>query len=575
MIVAEQGAVPPSITYSSMTALPWDDEKRKPWRSRIPHYILSFEEWGCDIGKSDEALVDILLDKLAVKDAFGDRDHAVSYAKTLRTLRPPFVAAICGKWGSGKSTMLRYLVESLPPVVDGGVVLYFNAWRASLADDVMASFVSDMVKQLQDIGVVSNRFLMPWRAGKAMEALSDAAVEAFSDHSIATRFLAGTYQKARKQQLKQHKGARNAIAKLRDAYERVGEELASCGIAPFVLVDELDRCSPEDVVRVIEALRNLFCEKDELLTLMQARNGLNQKKRRIPFRFILTMDEEYVVRAFADQHRMSTHDANLYVSKFVQLRYHFPRRKWTTFTENLITKHKDSAYFPEGSASDFASLFTKLAVGSPREALRTLAYLVVWWQYHSDSPLLEDSLILKTLAKNGICDGLKRNLAVRLVNCYLLLFAWMKVVHPGIVIGILDIDFGPELSKCNGGSELQKILGPLFKHASCASERVHRQKTFLVDCPAGPGAPTGSDSGSGEAAEVEEQARGRPISEWSVDQTMQPAVFQMAEAVQRALAVPLSLLNQTETADSQPMDDEIITGIRKAIFESLKAVFDR
>lgn len=143
--------------------------------------------------------LDLLCETLAdpARDAFGYDSIAREMARTPRESTPPFVYAICGKWGIGKSSLLKFLVRRLPRPEDGAVIVYFNAWRSSIHKDILAKFVVSLVRQLEESEVVGSQLSRRSELKESLEVLAEASVEALSDLNIATRLFSGIFRLAR------------------------------------------------------------------------------------------------------------------------------------------------------------------------------------------------------------------------------------------------------------------------------------------------------------------------------------------------------------------------------------------
>jgi len=288
-----------------------------------------------------EEQIDLFSERLADldEDAFGYKDKAKKVAESLIQNKPPFVYAICGEWGSGKSTFLRYLLEYLPKPEENGVVIYFNAWRESLHKDVMMAFVHRMIEQLvatiisEDKEVVNKDKLI-----EGFKVLKKSAYNFFSSNLIAK--LVGTANpllglcigllsnmvKSSNENLQKanegENGYKEILEKEREfitQYENLSDLLSNNDINIYVIIDELDRCSPPVAVRMIESLRMFFTGPDELQCLCYKRNGIDANFPKIPFKYILAFDKDFITSAFSAEYQFgASTEGERYLEKFIR-----------------------------------------------------------------------------------------------------------------------------------------------------------------------------------------------------------------------------------------------------------------
>ncbi len=378
----------------------------------------------------DNSLIDFLSEKLVEPDhdAFNYRKIAKIIAQTIRQASPPFVYAICGSWGTGKSSLLRLLVPQLPSAQEGGAKVYVNAWRSRIHKDILAKLVFSWKEQLEESEVLKKRSVDVTQLKETLKILADASVEALSDLNVATRILSRVYRKARKHQLEAFKSILESEERVREHFDILSDQLNKAGITVYVIIDELDRCAPTDVVRVIEALRMVFCGPDELeLTFNPSISAA------IPFKFFLSIDPDYVANAFGQHYGLSMLEANSYVSKFISYRYHFHTRQWKCFTANILDKFAENKKWLPEAKEDMSRLLSILELRSPRQARRILVYLLMWQRQHygqvPGSAKIENLIRDKT-QELGDAGVKVARAALRLSNLTLTQFAFVVTQLP-------------------------------------------------------------------------------------------------------------------------------------------------
>ncbi len=84
------------------------------------------------------------------QDRLDRRAFAESIARQIRSVPVGrgFTIAVVGEWGSGKTSVLNMVAETLEHETDGVAVLRFNPWLFSSADDLVARFFGELSAQL-------------------------------------------------------------------------------------------------------------------------------------------------------------------------------------------------------------------------------------------------------------------------------------------------------------------------------------------------------------------------------------------------------------------------------------------
>lgn len=371
-------------------------------------------------GRTNVLNYDILCEHLAdySHDYFGYDELAKDVAKQLCMAKPPFVYALCGRWGSGKSSFIMNLLKYLPKPEDGGIVVYFNAWQGVIHNDILASFVNELISQicttLPDISKEINQ---------KSSVLLKAIIDSFSEMSPYTKSFSNLY-KSLSASSQQSQYITSPKVKLRNTFEKIGHILSQKNISAYVIIDELDRCPPAIVVNMVETLRMLFSANDELQESVKAHNSISisNNNSNIPFKYILSIDEHYLSHSFSHMYGMKLSEAYYYFTKFVQYKYHFPEKKWDLYvSESLKSNPENSPWLPEGTSNDLVKILEVLNA-TPRETNRIFTHFFEW-QRRSYDKIFKQILLHK--------DNL--DIIIRIVNICLFLYACIKVIFPSLV----------------------------------------------------------------------------------------------------------------------------------------------
>jgi hypothetical protein len=181
------------------------------------------------------------------------RDNRDNDGKLIARRASGFVVGLTGKWGSGKSSVLRLLELELGSM-DRVIVSYFNPWLFNGRDELVRGFFSGLreamgrssMEQARELASALDRY---WGsvdlAGQAVAAVADA-------HGAGG--AASTFWN------KLNKSAKKALPKsknLSPELERLALEkkISSMKLAVVVLIDELDRLEDDEVKAVAQLVK--------------------------------------------------------------------------------------------------------------------------------------------------------------------------------------------------------------------------------------------------------------------------------------------------------------------------------
>lgn len=196
-----------------------------------------------------------------------------------------YTVGLYGPWGTGKSSILLSLKDALGSY-DEVTVVEFDSWRHERAQNLLAPLIyaireamSQRGKNVQWGRILGGLEFQAFGFGIRVPSGSDRAAEA----TIA---------------VKEYMESMEALTK-------IGSELAK-GQRIVVLIDDLDRCSPDRVIEVLESIR----------LLMDVAG----------FVFVLAIDYEVLVDAVETKykHMGKRVDAHRFIEKIVQVPFRIP-----------------------------------------------------------------------------------------------------------------------------------------------------------------------------------------------------------------------------------------------------------
>lgn len=242
--------------------------------------------------------IPVVADIPAALPGLGFADYVDAISSAIVGGQPAqFTIGIYGAWGSGKSSLLEGIASNLSANEDI-LVVRFDAWRHQKAADIAVPFLHEVVRRANERPLFK-------RAGRQLSVFLLALVSSLSFQTPVGISVSGKrfLDAARKP----------GMRRLNAAYERPFEELKKVpeqlgGRRIAVLVDDLDRCAPDKVVELLEALH--------LLTDIEG------------FVFVLALDYEVLVQAVAERYpHVSGHR---FIEKMIQIPFRVPPLRITS-----------------------------------------------------------------------------------------------------------------------------------------------------------------------------------------------------------------------------------------------------
>jgi len=278
----------------------------------------------------------------------------------------PITIGVFGDWGSGKSSILQIVKEEFEQEDDiDSLCIYFNGWTFEGYDDAKAALLNSILKELEQNKKISDEIKdtvkekakklwksIDWMrgAGMVMKNVALPAVSAYFTGGLSLVPLAiqkltewgdnpekiieklqtddgkEIYKAFIKEGKEENKNSLNAVAEFREDFSNLLETTKFKRLV--VIIDDLDRCSPERIIENLEAIK-LF---------------LNVPKTA----FIIGADPRIVKYAIEYKYKNSKEieeDNNRividYLEKLIQLPYSLPRLSESeveTYISMLICK---------------------------------------------------------------------------------------------------------------------------------------------------------------------------------------------------------------------------------------------
>lgn len=383
-------------------------------------------------------------DNETTNDLIGFQVHAdLIRAVVTNTAMLPITIGIFGDWGGGKTSIMKMLERDLDPEhwpaeseerkrCESIAVVYANTWLFEGYDDAKAAILGSVLLELAEHkrfgpkvrnGAISLLKSVNWMrvASMAMKHVAFPAAAAYltggvaaipaaialaagftgilsSPDSDAEKKANDSEEKIRWEEIIKKESSQTQVMDVRTFRQRFGRMLTDGGITTLVvLVDDLDRCTPERIIENLEAIK-LFLSVEQTAFVIGADRRIVEHaiRSRYAERAIDSANDEQTQRLIKD-----------YLEKIVQVPYSLPRLSATEI-ETYMT-----LLFCQGHLSEdnFNTCLKACEASRDKNRYASFGYAGVRDALHGtelDSDLTA-SLTLTAATAPLIADGLKGN----------------------------------------------------------------------------------------------------------------------------------------------------------------------
>ena len=240
----------------------------------------------------------LLLDVPETEAIFGFDKYATILTEAIVGTDPHFTIGIFGKWGSGKTTLIKKLEATLKSGYPNKVIpVFFDAWRYQREEHMLLPLLDTLSERLKEEET-------SWHTlNDVIKRLTTSIFAAITLKAPVVEFKGDKVMERWKQQEEIKSDYFGWLSELQKALD--GARSGDRDRRIVIIIDDLDRCLPHKVVEVLESIK-----------VMLDVSG---------FIFVLALDERLVEQAiegyYGENYRI---DGREYMKKLVQVEFHLP-----------------------------------------------------------------------------------------------------------------------------------------------------------------------------------------------------------------------------------------------------------
>jgi KAP family P-loop domain len=212
--------------------------------------------------------LDILPDDPFKNDELERRELEPPLTQFVTQAVGPFVLAVDGSWGSGKTTFLKMWQVKLNEA--GHLCLYLNAWKTDFVQDPLVAVVGELSSAIEDPRLdndnVRRTIAKVEKTAKSIfkriipTVVKIATVGAVSDSQIEKTIADFTSETAQ-DLIKDYNKGKSDIEEFRESLSFLAAAIRESNNESskiVIVVDELDRCRPTYAVQLLERIKHVF-----------------------------------------------------------------------------------------------------------------------------------------------------------------------------------------------------------------------------------------------------------------------------------------------------------------------------
>ena len=177
-------------------------------------------------------------------DVLGRRGIADRLTSIVRGQEEPFVISIDGRWGTGKTFLLKRWAQDLRNQDTPWEAIYFNAWEDDFNDDPLLAIIGQLSEYFDEGPLREIARGVAGALGHVLvRRVTGASPDDFTPDSLLNDYREGLRTKKA----------------VKDRLEEIGKKVRDDTGQPLVfIVDELDRCRPTFAIELLERVKHIF-----------------------------------------------------------------------------------------------------------------------------------------------------------------------------------------------------------------------------------------------------------------------------------------------------------------------------
>lgn len=184
-------------------------------------------------------------DEPTINDKLNRSQYATAFARLAETSNTPLVIGLYGEWGVGKTSLMRLIEKNLDPEKTKSI--WFDPWQHQLDDNPALALLHTIV----------DKYEMKEEGKKLLSVIACAFGSSLL--KATTTLNAKDVDEIGKRFEEEHFLLRDARVRLQDHFKKLIKKAQHINCKKekrlIFFIDDLDRCSPPNILRLLEAMK--------------------------------------------------------------------------------------------------------------------------------------------------------------------------------------------------------------------------------------------------------------------------------------------------------------------------------
>lgn len=287
-------------------------------------------------------------------DILGFQDSVTRLSQVINNIETPFTVGIFGSWGSGKTSFMR-LLQAYLAKENSAVTFWFNAWEYENETSLLLPLLSNMSKEFKEHKNAINSIK---KCATTVTLLgTDILLKKFANTDL--KEIEEKFKTYENEFEKLYDSWVSEIDSLKKGFKDLVLEIKKDKLAVIIFIDDLDRCAPENVIKLIENIKH-FLSVDGCI-------------------FIIGVDKEILSKGIQVKYGSNLISGDEYLEKIISLSFQVPQQTNNHkdfIIENAKKLSKSKWEEISGEIEQFADILASLGIDNPRRLrLLILRYL--------------------------------------------------------------------------------------------------------------------------------------------------------------------------------------------------------
>lgn len=312
-------------------------------------------------------------------DKFNFASSASKLANMIQKARTPLIIGINGKWGSGKTSLMRLIQYNLkrnPNILLSWVDAWTFAQEEEIWRVVIVALVNDLKpggrKRIDKSGLLSSIFSMASITGKALLTGGLSLVKD-SDRVVKTISKSRRIRKDREGKIMSNK--LKSIRHFREAFSGAVEKSIGSKGKYVIFIDDLGRVIPEKILQVLEAIK-IFTSTPGCI-------------------FLIGCDLDYLEGCAANMYKEVGYSGKDYLEKIIQARFNVPEIE-ESYLKTYMGENLEN-FCSKANVKKILRLFLKSVGKKPRRIKRLINEFITLKTFSKNPKRIRSLVLLKLL----------------------------------------------------------------------------------------------------------------------------------------------------------------------------------